>query len=80
MTKNEKTQRVSEIVDLAEDIAELDRICNLTFEDVRKDKEFVKSLTQDDLVKIFQEIFDDINRRAKKEKKQSKSKAPHCNS
>lgn len=66
---DKKEPRVSEIVDLAEDIAELDRISNLTFDDVRKDKEFVKSLTKDDMVKIFQEIFDDINRRAKKKHK-----------
>jgi len=63
---DKKEPRVSEIVDLAEDIAELDRISNLTFDDVRKDKEFVKSLTKDDMVKIFQEIFDDINKKAKK--------------
>ena len=74
---DKKEPRVSETVDLAEDIAELDRISNLTFDDVRKDKEFVKSLTKDDMVKIFQEIFDDINRRAKMEKKQAKTKAPH---
>ena len=66
---DKKEPRVSEIVDLAEDIAELDRISNLTFDDVRKDKEFVKSLTKDDMVNIFQEIFDDINRRAKKKHK-----------
>ena len=47
---DKKEPRVSEIVDLAEDIAELDRISNLTFDDVRKDKEFVKSLTKDDMV------------------------------
>ena len=66
---DKREPRVSEIVDLAEDIAELDRIRNLTFEDVKKDKEFVKSLTQDDLVKIFEEIFEDINKRAKKKQK-----------
>ena len=66
---DKKEPRVSETVDLAEDIAELDRISNLTFDDVRKNREFVKGLTKDDMVKIFQEIFDDINRRAKKKHK-----------
>jgi hypothetical protein len=50
---DKKEPRISEIVDLAEDISELDRISNLTFDEVRKDKEFVKSLTKYDMVKIF---------------------------
>ena len=50
---DKKEPRISEIVDLAEDISELDRISNLTFDEVRKDKEFVKSLTKYEMVKIF---------------------------
>lgn len=68
MKKNDEIHEPPEFK-LAEEITELDRICNMTFEDVQKDKEFVNSLTKDDMVKIFEEIFEDINRRAKKRHK-----------